>query len=1247
MVADCRDDLAQGWTEESRLDALRACAILDTPAESEFDELVEAACEICNAPIGVVNFVDAQRQWFKAVRGLDLGETPRDVSICTHAILGCDVMVVPDTFEDERFFDNPLLIGEPQLRFYAGALLKTREGLPLGTVCVLDHKPRPEGLSRGQERALKALAQAAMRLVEMRMASDRIRASEARFREIADKMPQMIWSADARGRLDYVNRRVEESLGQPAGVLIKDAWLAALHPEDFEPTAQAWRRSLETESLYEIEHRIYHAGIGYRWVLSRALPERDPSGTIHAWFGASTDIHEGKLAKLALSESEARYKALTEAGAAVVWRACPDGKIVDSTGWTELTGQPLSEALGDGWLDRVHPEDRERVVARVRAASNVAVPRTNEYRLRHRDGEYRWMFTRGVPLLNPDGSVREWVGTASDIHDRKSADQRLRESEERYRALVEASTAMVWSAGPEGEFPKVAYSSTIAEYEFDPEGWRTIIHPDDIAHAAEAWQKALASGEPLDVVERKLTKQGDYCWTHVRANPIRNADGSIREWIGAVTDIHERVMSRKALVENEERYRLAARATTDAIWDLDLVTCAMIWGEALETLFGYTPDGRTTSVEWWRDRIHPQDRARVARLLEHLISSGDGRAECEYRVIKADGGEATVFDRFFVQRDDSGKATRIVGAIQDITERRRAQAALEAGEERLRLALQAGRMVAWERSLDSNFVTRSENSWSLLGLGSSDTEEFRRRIHPEDRAKVEGLLDGFEIGQSETIEVRYLTPDQRQIWLGIRAEKTAVNKAIGITFDITDRKLAEGEIWQTANHDALTGLPNRALFQLRFDALLDEARGDGSRLALMLVDLDEFKDVNDMLGHGAGDELLREAGRRLQELAGARAEVARIGGDEFALILSHVDDERDALGFAERIVVAMRASYAFDGRSLSTRASIGLALFPDHHQDQAELMKDADMALYQAKAEGRSRVSLYHPAIRERMEARIRVGQEVRDALEKGEFQPFYQPKICFRTGAIVGFEALARWAHPQKGLLTPAYFGAAFEDAEIAVAIGCAMQERIARDMAAWQEAGIACGRVAINFATAEFADPGLAEAVLARFAAQGQAGARLEVEVTETVLLGSGTENVARILRAFDAAGVTIALDDFGTGYASLTHLKQFPVHHIKIDRSFVRDLVTDADDAAIVAAVISLGRSLGMVVTAEGVETDEQVQRLRLMGCDRAQGFRFAKPIAASRIPWLMRNWNPSTMLAAGPAEAPPAARAGLAR
>ena len=236
----------QGWTEESRLDALRACAILDTPAEIEFDELVEAACEVCNAPVGVVNFVDAQRQWFKAVRGLDLRETPRDVSICTHAILGRDLLVVPDTFEDMRFRDSPLADRRAAAAFLCGRPAENPRRLAArNRLCARSQTKTGGAFVYGQERALKALAQAAMRLVEMRMAGDRIRASEARFREIADRMPQMVWSADARGCLDYVNRRVEESVGRPADGLVKDAWLGALHPDDVEPDpAVTWHHSI-------------------------------------------------------------------------------------------------------------------------------------------------------------------------------------------------------------------------------------------------------------------------------------------------------------------------------------------------------------------------------------------------------------------------------------------------------------------------------------------------------------------------------------------------------------------------------------------------------------------------------------------------------------------------------------------------------------------------------------------------------------------------------------------------------------------------------------------------------------------------------------------------------------------------------------------------------------------------------------------------------------------------------------------
>jgi diguanylate cyclase (GGDEF)-like protein/PAS domain S-box-containing protein len=1236
----CRDK-DRDWTESARLQALHQCGILDTPREPEFDDIARLAAEICGAPYAVVNFVDSDRQWFKATYGMDMAGTSRDISICSHALLESDLYIVPDTRESLLFRDNPLVSGEPYLRFYAGAVLRTDSGLPLGTVCVLDLEPRPEGLTPLQERALRALAQSVMRLVDLRHKHVEAKAREDRFRNLADRIPQMVWSADARGRLDYANRRFMEAIGIEDGDSIGSLWRSALHPEDRERTDAAWRESIASGKPYEVEHRIDHREGGYRWVLSRALPERDEAGRISGWFGSSTDIDDGKRADLALADSEARYRALTEAGAAVLWRAAPDGKIFHSIGWDVLTGQSEDAYLGEGWLDAVHPEDREAVRARIASASGRAEMRCNEYRLRVRDGSYRWVFARAIPMLDEAGRVREWVGTATDIHEQKLADQRVRESEERYRALVEASTAMVWASGPRGEFPKVAYSSSIAEYELEPTAWRSIIHPDDLEASAAAWEAALATGTPLDVVERKLTKSGDYRWTNVRANPVRNEDGTIREWIGAVTDIHERVMSRKALTESEERYRLAARATSDVIWDLDLATDEMVWGEAIETLLGQAPAQGRSSLDWWREQIHPDDRLRIRNQFSSFIAGEEARWDCEYRVIRADGSIATVFDRSFAQRDENGVAIRLVGAIQDISERQRAQTALRASETRLRLALQAGRMVAWERDLDCNFVTRSDNAQDLLGLGCSDTNDFRSRVHPDDLHKVTTLFDGFETGQSETVEVRYTTPDGRRIWLGIRAVKVSPERAIGITFDITDRKLAEEEIWQTANHDALTGLPNRTLFQARFENILAQARRDGSSVALVLVDLDEFKDVNDTLGHDAGDELLCEAARRLQAIAGENAEIARIGGDEFALILTPADDPESLDAFAERLVHGMRAPFHCASRVLSTRASAGLALFPDHHEDAAELMKDADMALYQAKAEGRSRVNIYTPAIRSRMEERIRIVHEVADAIAADQFVPFYQPKICFRSGKIVGFEALARWIHPERGVLTPGYFGAVFDDPDSAIAIGNAVRDHIARDMAAWRDASLPFGRVAINLSSAEFADAQLAARLTDRFRDHRISPNWLEIEVTETVLLGRSAELVAETLRGFDDAGVTIALDDFGTGFASLTHLKQFPVHHIKIDRSFVRDLVTDTDDAAIVAAVIGLGRSLGMIVTAEGVETAEQAQRLRLMGCDRAQGFHFAKPMVGSRIPWLLRNWDPARMFATEPEATAPAA------
>lgn len=513
----------------------------------------------------------------------------------------------------------------------------------------------------------------------------------------------------------------------------------------------------------------------------------------------------------------------------------------------------------------------------------------------------------------------------------------------------------------------------------------------------------------------------------------------------------------------------------------------------------------------------------------------------------------------------------------------------------------------------------------MIGIDSGHVSKFIERLHPDDFDKLDKLVEIAASKSGETIEFRYLVPDGDEIWLGIRAEISSPDRMIGILFDITDRKGAEEEVRRTANYDALTGLPNRAYFTKRFTEALVGAEKDGTTVSLLIIDLDEFKDVNDLLGHDAGDALLRETATRLKAMARPCDMVARIGGDEFAIIVVEPFTLENAARFAELLVDELRAPFEYEGRTLSTRASIGVAAFPDHHRDAVELMKDADIALYRAKAEGRTRAVVYSEAARKATQHRVRIAQEVRHGLARDEFIPFYHPKIDLQSGRIDGFEALARWQNPENGLLTPGYFGSAFADAEIAVSLGDTMIRQVAADLRSWLDSGLECGRVAVNMSSAEFADPYAAQHILQIFDEHGVSANRLEIEVTESVLLGRCPEMVLTTLRRFHERGVRIALDDFGTGFASLTHLKQFPVDHIKIDQSFVRDLTTDKGDAAIVGAVIGLGKSLGMEVTAEGVETTAQAERLQALGCDHAQGYLYAKPMIGSRVPSFIRNWQ----------------------
>jgi diguanylate cyclase (GGDEF)-like protein/PAS domain S-box-containing protein len=448
-------------------------------------------------------------------------------------------------------------------------------------------------------------------------------------------------------------------------------------------------------------------------------------------------------------------------------------------------------------------------------------------------------------------------------------------------------------------------------------------------------------------------------------------------------------------------------------------------------------------------------------------------------------------------------------------------------------------------------------------------------------------------------------------------ESGSLTKLVAISRDVTEQKLAERKLIWAATHDALTGLPNRAHFNVKLDEQVAAAKWGGWCIGLMLLDLDDFKQVNDLSGHDAGDALLKSCADRLTAAAPEHAWAARLGGDEFAVVLNHVRDQAAFERSAEAVLAGLRSPIVHAGRTLECHATIGGALFPAHGSDPEELLKNADVALYAAKAACRGTFVGFQAAHRAELQERLSMVSIARAALRDDSIVPFYQPKVCLDDSSLHGFEALLRWRHPRHGIQFPHTITAAFEDFDVAVAISDRIIAEVIRDMRDWLDRGHVFGHVAVNATAADFRRGNFGESLLERLRQADVPAGLFQLEVTETVFLGRGAEHVDRALKLLSGAGVSIALDDFGTGYASLRHLKQFPVDVIKIDQSFVRNMLDAQGDAAIIEAVLNLGRSLDITVIAEGVETGCQRARLVEMGCRYGQGYLFSEAVPANRV------------------------------
>jgi diguanylate cyclase (GGDEF)-like protein/PAS domain S-box-containing protein len=886
---------------------------------------------------------------------------------------------------------------------------------------------------------------------------------------------------------------------------------------------------------------------------------------------------------------------------------------------------PAAHRLDD-FLQLVHPDEQRHVRDTVHAALRAGARLDIGYRVVRPTGEERHVRARAELLRADDGRAR-YLGTVQDVTEQV---RRQREAEVNARLLQMASAvAHIGGWTYDTAQGRVIWSDEVCRIHEMPPGTAPTVEEAISYFAPESRGKlrrlvdaCLRDGTPYDEELRLVTARGRSVWVRSIGEAVRGADGTITGLQGAFQDISDRRKAEQQAACMAERLSATLESITDAFYTLDR-------------------EWRFTYLNREAERLFKRPRAELlGKVLWDEFGALRGQiGYCEFhRAVREN--RTVVFEEYYapyqtlfeVRAYPSHEGLTVY--FRDVTEARKTEESLRISEQRFRTIARATTDVVWDWNLEDDSLWASDSIEPVFGYTMVDfsgpIRAWSDHIHPDERERVvKHIRSAIEGGEDQWMdEYRFLRKDGSVALVLdrgyiIRDGGGRATRMIGAMVDLTERRQAERRIEYLAYYDVLTQLPNRQLLMDRLQRALENCAQRRCTNALFFIDLDNFKSLNDTLGHAVGDQMLKQVAQRLSGCVSHHDTVSRFGGDEYVVLLEGMSADMEqayaqARTVGERMLNTLRQPYKLDQYCHHSTASIGVVLFSDARDDIGELLKRADMAMYEAKASGRNTLRFFNPDMEAALSARMALENDLRQALRQceREFVLHYQPQID-RHGKVTGVEALVRWRQPARGMVPPAEFIPLAEETGLIMALGQWVLKKACEQLLAWSaSAATARIEVAVNVSARQFHHPQFVDQVLDIVAAAGIDPRRLKLELTETSVLENVEDTIAR-MNALKTHGVSFALDDFGTGYSSLAYLRQLPLDMLKIDRSFVQYLLTNQNDAAIARTIIALGRNLGLRVLAEGVETAAQRDFLFAHGCDAYQGYLCAPALPADAL------------------------------